>query len=385
MVGSSLVSGMRAVVGSGAVRRASLAVFGRRWVGSMAHEQLLPTTPIPATGNQPGGAGALVELVEEDYKWPVRVKRSPAPSGGHRHPPLLLGRVAGAILAGDGRVFDARYRLVMDSVATHPRKAFNPGPLVPAPRHRHPGPFLSLNWWSGIGNVYHWHRDVLSRAYALTRIGEECATLVVPEGMLEYQRHGVDNLVAMLPGTRVLPVPFGSRTRVETALVPSLVPYLEGSGYLHPEVARFVRDVTRFGVDSTGPEVPILLVSRAGCPHRRLANEAELADRLREVASVTVVEMEQLAFRDQVALAARARVVAGVFGAGLTHAYVSRGAGVLEVHNGRSRETHFATLAASLGIPYAQILGTESDERQDFALGAGGLAAAVAAARRMLA
>lgn len=356
-------------------------VFGTRWVARMAHEVLLPGRRFDVVGAAPGGDGALVE---EDYKWPVTVKRIAAPAEGHRHPALLLGRIDGATIAGDGRVFDRRHRLIMDSVATHPRTAFNPGPFVRDRSALRVGLHLSLNWWSGIGNIYHWHRDVLSRAYVLTRIGAERATLVVSDQLLEYQRHGIGNLVAMLPGTRVLAVPFGSRTRAETVLVPSLVPYLEGSGWLHPEIARFVRDVTLHGVKGSGPELPILLVSRAGCPHRRLANEDELADRLGSVAPVTVVEMERLAFRDQVALASRARVVVGVFGAGLTHAYVSRGGGLLEIHNGRSRETHFATLAASLDTPYAQVLGTESDERQDFALPSAGLDAAVTAVRRML-
>lgn len=372
---------MYRMASSRVVRRWSLAVFGTWWVERMAHDVLLPERRFDVVGTAVGGDGALVE---EDYKWPVGLKRIAAPADGHRHPTLRLGRVPSAHVAGDGRVFDHRYRLVMDSVATHPRTAFNPGPLVRSRARPRPGLHLSLNWWSGIGNVYHWHRDVLSRAYVLTRIGADRATLVVSDDLLDYQRHGIDNLVAMLPGTSILAVPFGSRTRVETALVPSLVPYLEGSGYLHPEVARFVRDVTLHGVEVTGPEVPILLVSRRGCPHRRLANESELVDRLGSVAPVTVVEMERLAFREQVALASRARVIAGVFGAGLTHAYVARGAGLLEIHNGRSRETHFATLAASLDVPYAQVLGTEADERQDFALPAVGLDAAVAAARRML-
>jgi hypothetical protein len=356
-------------------------VFGRRWITGMAHETILPAVRFEVVGTAPGGDGALIE---EDYKWPVRIKHISKPSGGHRHPPLLLARVDHAVVAGDGRVFDRRHHLIMDSVATHPRTALNPGPFVRSGSDRRAGLHLPLNWWSGIGNVYHWHRDVLSRAYALTQIGAHRVTLVVSDELLDYQRHGVDNLAAMLPGTRILGVPFGSRTRVESALVPSLVPYLEGSGYLHPEVARFVREVTLHGVDVTGPEIPILFVSRAACPHRRLSDEAELVASLRDVAPVTVVEMERSAFRQQVALAARARVVAGVFGAGLTHAYFARGAGLLEIHSGRSRETHFATLAASCRTPYAQVLGSDSDERQDFTLGAPGIATATAAVGRML-
>ncbi|MEY2740608.1 MAG: hypothetical protein RL283_710 [Actinomycetota bacterium] len=349
-----------------AIRALSLRIFGVVRVGDIAPgETLLPSVEVDLAA---AGVDALREEIDHA---PLRIAVTPLPPDRTvRHPAYRLHVLPDALVAGDGRVFDARARLVRDSMLTHMHTAVNRGRLGGAATARLPGLHLNLNWWVGSTNIYHWHRDVVSRAWWLSgHDGRDTVTVLHPEDPTPFERHTLGALERRYPWVRLAPLARAARVRVERLAIATATEYLPGSGLLHPEVARWVRSVNLDGVDATGPQVDVLYTSRAGATHRRLRDEAELEGMLRETFGATVVRMETLPVAAQMALAARARVLVSVFGAGLAQVFFTLGDGVVEVSNSDARQTHFLTLAHSLGVPHRRVEGGRADDAQDFTLG----------------
>lgn len=361
------------------VSRATRAVFGSRRIDRHALSTLIPSARVEV--EYPW----MSAFVQEDYKWPVRVIHTPI--DGDRwfaQDPFQFGRVEGALVAGDGRVFDRRGRFLVDSAPSHLSRVIHPGPLHPPVSQRIEGTVLPLNWWAGTNNIYHWNRDVLSRAFVLRHLADTPVTLVFTRHMWSHQKHAASQLANLFPKCRVAHVDYGEWIHVDECIVPTQGSHRLGSGYLHPDVARFVRDVNIAGVEPSGSPIPVAWVSRAKSKHRRITNEEDVVRSLQRVADVSVLELEEYDYPSQMALMQRVDVLAGVFGAGLTHAYFTRGAGLVEVHSGNSRETHFATLAMSRSMPYVQVLGGECERNQDFEVDAAARDSVVRAVAEML-
>jgi len=366
-IADSRISTSRSGAYGSAVSRVTRTVFGQRRIEPSGMTEILPELRVAVE------IPWMTDFVQEGYKWPVKPVRTRFDGDGwFVQGAFRFGRVPGAMIAGDGRVFDRRGRFVVESAPSHLSRVINPGPLRPPVSRRIDGTVLNLNWWAGNGNIYHWNRDVLSRAFVLRHLVDEEIVLLLPLDAREHQRHAAAQLVSMFPSCRVDAIGEGEWVEVAECIVPTQAPYRLGSGYLHPEVASFVRDVNIAGVDTDGPPIGVAYVSRAKSLHRKIRNEHELVDRLRSEAGAEILELEDLGYREQMALLQRVGTLVGVYGEGLTHAYFTRGRGLVEVHNGNSRETHFATLAMSRGIPYAQVQGGECDRRQDFDLDARG-------------
>ncbi len=94
---------------------------------------------------------------------------------------------------------------------------------------------------------------------------------------------------------------------------------------------------------------------------------------------MTVVQLESLSYLEQMQLMQTVGIIVGPYGAGLTHVLFSKRQGLVEIHNGDSKETHFMTLALASRCPYIRVQGGKSRPNQDFELGAYGIRATVAA------
>lgn len=309
-------------------------------------------------------------FVQETYKWPKQVlSTSVGDDGVYRDPGVAIVRLPGAVVAGDGRTFDCDHRLVAESLATHDYQAVNFGPWTQRADVEIDGIVVNLNWWSGNTNVYHWLRDVFPRAFVLTQLdADEQFTIIGPTSPTPFQQHGFDALLARFPGARYVGLDYGRKARVETLLQPCVAPYVRGCGYLRPEVARFVRDTHLAGIDPASMPAPHTYISRVNTSSRRLVNEDEVLGRIVDRIPLNVMRIEELVWRDQIAAMASTNILVGVYGAGLVHMLFTQGGGVVEIHNGDSAETHFATLATGCGMPFDVVQGGPADRMQDFSL-----------------
>lgn len=360
-------------------RRLSLLLFGTVSVDESSPTELLPSVTYSIAQFQ------MTQLQQETYKFPVEVISSSSPLGDFEHEPFRISRFPGGYVSGNGRVFDVRGRLVMDSVASHQHKVTNPGFLRTRRALRKGGVYLNLNWWPGTGNIFHWNRDVLSRAYALKGLPSDTSIKVIaPDSRLEYQTHGLERLSQMFDNVEVVHQKFGEWWRVDEVVVPSQAPYLTGSGFLHPKVADFVRDVNLEGATKSQERIPVLYISREKSRHRRILDEQQLLKEMNSNFPIRVAYLESYSYLDQMVLMQSVEVLVGAYGAGLTHILFSKRQGLIEIHNGDSRETHFATLALATRCPYVQVQGRQSDFRQDFELGKPGIARVLSALGEMV-
>lgn len=315
----------------------------------------------------------ISEFVQESYKWPTSSIRTPLGNGG-AFPDLGVGvaHFARGMVAGDGRAFDSRHRLITESLATHDYQAFNPGRWAHSPSLELDGLVLSLNWWSGNTNIYHWLRDVFARAFVLTQMSDQQITILCTKDPRPFQRHGLDALLRRFPNCQLRELEPSEKVRVENLVQPCVNPYIRGNGYLRREVADFIRDVYLDGVVAA-PESTLTYISRAEVGTRRLLDESEMIERVSGSFPLRVTSIEQLPFHEQLSLMAGTSVLMGIYGAGLVHVLFTKREGLVEIHNGDSRETHFSTLSAGLGVPYSVVQGEHANPNQDFCLGAGGI------------
>ena len=346
--------------------------LSRKINGTVSGREISSTQVLPPMNFEFSPLG-IVEFVQETYKWPTAVIRTPLGGNGSFHDlGVSVARFTAAVVAGDGRAFDSSHRLIVDSLATHDYQAFNPGRWAHKPSLEVDGPVLALNWWSGNTNLYHWLRDVFARAFVLTTLRDEQITIVCPKDPRPFQRHGLDALLRRFPNCRLYELDHSEKVRVENLVQPCMNPYIRGNGFLRREVADFVREVYLDGVP-VGQETELTHISRAEVGSRRLLDEVEVIERISEKFTVRVSRIEQLPFVEQLSLMAGTRVLMGTYGAGLVHILFTKGGGLIEIHNGDSRETHFSSLSVGLGLPYSVVQGGPANHNQDFRLGNRGI------------
>jgi hypothetical protein len=351
----------------GMVRSFSRKINGTISAHDLVVSQVLPPEIIEFSKSH------ISEFVQESYKWPTSLIRTPLGSGSSfRDAGVGIANFADCVVAGDGRAFDSRHRLITESLATHDYQAFNPGRWAHSPSLELDGPVLALNWWSGNTNLYHWLRDVFARAFVLTELHDEPINIVCTKDPRPFQRHGLDALLRRFPQCRLHELEPSEKVRVENLVQPCMNKYIRGNGFLRREVADFVRDIYLDGV-AVKQETALVYISRAEVGSRRILDESELIDRVSQRFSIHVSQIEQLPFADQLSLMAGTKVLMGIYGAGLIHLLFTKRNGLVEIHNGDSRETHFSTLSSGLGVPYAVVQGGPANRNQDFRLGNRGI------------
>lgn len=341
-------------------------IFGTSSIHAMKYQQLLPSTTYAT--EQFG----MLCLEEENYKYPVKIKRSSCNCGHHLQPEFGYGCVVDGVVSGDGRVFDRRHRLVSESVASHhqPQYASNPGILRTRKASQKSGCALNLNWWSGNTSFYHWNRDVFSRAFVVTALDPSTPlNVVIPPNRLPFQEYALNQLSMIYGNIHLIEQHLGEWTRYDEVVVPRCNSTDVGSGFLHPEVADFIRSVNFYNIPETTEKVPVLYISRAKASHRRLLDEGLLIERLSRIVPLKVVSIEDFSYVEQMRLMSGVGVLVGPFGAGLTNILFTKRLALVEIHNSDSRETHFATLSLACKSRYVQIRGGRSDLYQDFYLG----------------
>jgi len=194
---------------------------------------------------------------------------------------------------------------------------------------------------------FHWFGDILPKVEALRQCHADLSEHVILMPASRHAAYVAESLAAFGLSCRV--VPFGDGVLVERLC---FIPRLTPTGNYRPELMRGIRAVVRerFATPETGIR---LYVSRKEAPKRRLLNEPALEAMLARH-GFTSVCMERLPFAEQVALASRCEMLAGLHGAGLTHMlWARRNATVMEIRGQRDSQNNcYYSLASDLGHDY---------------------------------
>jgi capsular polysaccharide biosynthesis protein len=117
----------------------------------------------------------------------------------------------------------------------------------------------------------------------------------------------------MFENVEVVHQKFGEWWQVDEVVVPSQAPYLLVSGFLHPEVADFVRNVNLKDVRESPVRIPVLYISRAKSRHRRILDEQQLLKEMNSNFPIKVVHMESYSYLEQMILMQSVEVLVGAY------------------------------------------------------------------------
>jgi Glycosyltransferase 61 len=216
------------------------------------------------------------------------------------------------------------------------------------PRRRAAGPFLWVvdDWSYG---YFHWLADALARLYAVRDVAADVPLL------LPAQFARMDFVQTSLKPFGVGRVEYMEEGKVyfcERLLMPT---HTAPSGNYNEEVARGLRDLFAgaFGAGASPAPAERVYISRGRAPKRKVSNEAELLDTLREF-GFRVFHFEEHPFAEQVRIAQGARHLISNHGAGLTNMLFMRpGGSVLELRRAGERERNwFFNLADAMRLRY---------------------------------
>jgi capsular polysaccharide biosynthesis protein len=235
--------------------------------------------------------------------------------------------------------FMARKRSVLKALAVNRL-------LRPARRFEGDCLWVVDDWSYG---YFHWLADALCRLYA-ARAEAENLVLLLPGAFrrLEYVQSSLGAF--RLGGVEYVgerEVVFPRRLFMPTHVAPS--------GNYDEGVVRGLREllVGFYGGGGGSDAGERVYLSRGRAPKRKVSNEGELLDALREF-GFRVVHFEEHPFDEQVRIAAGARFLVSNHGAGLTNMMFMRPGGrVLELRRRDERERNwFFNLAPSAGLGY---------------------------------
>jgi hypothetical protein len=197
---------------------------------------------------------------------------------------------------------------------------------------------------------FHWLADALPRLYAARDLKKK-AVLLLPHGyrQLEFVR-------ASLKAFGVEAVEYIEEGEVYFCRKLWMPSHVAPSGNYNEEILRGLRGVL---VGFYGREDELsgagerVYLSRGRAPKRKVSNEDELLDALREF-GFRVVHFEEHTFEEQVRIAAGARFLISNHGAGLTNMlFMNPGGRVLELRRRDERERNwFFNLASASGLGY---------------------------------
>jgi len=195
------------------------------------------------------------------------------------------------------------------------------------------------------GNYYHWLLDLLPRVLLLKHATQNFSnydTLLINGSRANYER---ETLAALeVPPEKIRFVDSRDRFQIASAVFPSL-----DSNVVAPWKVRGLREL----VSSDKPnQHRRLYLSRARVAVRRIANEKEISEALRQH-DFEILEAEALSFREQVDLFANASVIVAPHGAALANiVFCQPGTRVLEISTRAGYRDWYWQLAAVAGLSY---------------------------------
>ena len=203
------------------------------------------------------------------------------------------------------------------------------------------------DWSAG---YFHWLADALSRLYAARDAAKDLVLL------LPHRYRELEFVQSSLKAFAVRGVEYVGAGEVYLCRKLFMPSHVAPSGNYNEEVVRGLREmlVGFYGREGAGSGAgERVYLSRGRAPKRKVSNEGELLDTLREF-DFRVVHFEDHPFEEQVRIAAGARVLVSNHGAGLTNMlFMKPGGRVLELRRRDERERNwFFNLASATGLEY---------------------------------
>jgi len=277
------------------------------------------------------------------------------------HPDFFVSVIPHATVVGmNGAVITDNYRLLWDVFYDWPRsfgyhreyKRRWPAPL------EIPGTTAVLNTFAAGDNYYHWMFNLLPQLDLVRRssLRDEVDRFLVASQKKSFQ---VDSLNLLnVAANQIISQDEHPIVRCERLMIPAVVDYTSHNNP-PPWACHFLRQ--SFLPHAVVPQLCAqrIFIDRSDAKYRRLLNLSEFAGILEEY-GFTAIQLERYTFAEQVHLFARAEVIIGAHGAGLTNiVFCAQRAKVVEIFPtgfAKARSV-YQQISAIVGLDYRYMYG----------------------------
>ena len=206
---------------------------------------------------------------------------------------------------------------------------------------------LATITYYGTSGYYHWIFDCLPRLKLLEEVIDEIDYLIVPYNLKKYHLETLELLG--FPEKKLLKIKDGTHLLCENLYVPSLLQ--------RPKLASdFLRE--SFIPESVTEPHRLIYISRKDALYRKIINEEEVEDYLREI-GFEIVQMSELSLLESVKVCAEARIVIAPHGANLSNTVFCQNAKILEIFSPSYIDKAYWIIANHVGNEYYYLLGED--------------------------
>lgn len=219
--------------------------------------------------------------------------------------------------------------------------------------------FLSIR--GGSANYFHWMIDFLPRIHLLRQSGvkfEEIDQFVIPRYRTAYHRQTLE--ILGIPAAKIIESHHYPHIHCDHLIAPSIhrTDALVTIPQWSCEFLRqsFLDSITNLNHRQYPKRI---YISRGNAKVRKIINEAELIEFLSSRGFQTI-QLENLEFRQQVAVMAAAKIVIAPHGAGLTNlVFCHPGTQVIEIFAPEAVPVYFWMISHLIGLDYSYLLGED--------------------------
>ena len=223
------------------------------------------------------------------------------------------------------------------------------------PVHHIKGTALSLVTMKG-EQFYHWIFDMIPKLASLSRTGislQEADKIIVNSQASRFMKETLR--IIGLPEDKLIDTQTYPHIKADRMIVPSTP---AGVGNPTSWICQYLRDTfLPAKAELPANTSPRVFISRSKAQFRRITNEAEVLNALKEYDFKPYV-LEEMTYREQVALFAQAEIVFAPHGAGLSGlVYCDPGTKVVECYSPQYVNACFYALANTMKLDYHYLLG----------------------------
>jgi capsular polysaccharide biosynthesis protein len=200
---------------------------------------------------------------------------------------------------------------------------------------------------------YHWMSDVLPRLYSV-RDDIPRSTLMIPD---DFAEEFIISSLKAFSFESTFPIPRFSRVKVAHCIVPGRV---APTGNYNETVIQGVRNLLlHYFRDAKNQFGDRIYISRAKAKRRKIVNESEVTDVLRQN-GFQIVFLEDHSLSEQIGICRNTKYLVSNHGAGLTNMiFMDAGASVLEFRKfGDDHDLCYFSLASAVKLRYFYLFGT---------------------------
>ncbi|CAD6491159.1 MAG: hypothetical protein FFODKBPE_00096 [Candidatus Argoarchaeum ethanivorans] len=201
----------------------------------------------------------------------------------------------------------------------------------------------------GSTGYFHWIFESLPRLKLLEAAIDEIDYLIVPSNLKGF--HLATLNLSGFPEEKLLKIKDGDHLQCERLSVPFL------SSGVQKWACEFLRE--SFLPKYLAEPHRLIYISRKDALYRKIINENEVEDYLREI-GFEIVQMSELNFLEQVKICAEAQIVVGPHGAGLGNTVFCRNAKILEIFSPSYVNVCYWILSNQVGNEYYYFMGVDA-------------------------